>query len=256
MSWWEYIDVLGHKECKFSAGFMCKILIFQFMLTQIKSDFENAIFSLVLVTGIFRSYVIWWMPWDLTDDKSLLVQVMSWCRQTSNHYLSQCWPRSMLPFGITWPQLVKQNNTVSDYSTRRVIYPISYSNIQYNQTVHCQKFNNGKFPQSQFWVTIPQILNWLEWTMCYFYNTHGTKLIPGANFTNTISIMIQIWWKIHSALIKGVFKWSLWNFAPGTTTDVVMVCANGTFYSGNMSPLYWSGTCCTIHRKAKYLIHW
>ena len=46
-----------------------------------------------------------WMPWDL-DDKSTLVQVMAWCRQATSHYLSQCWPWSMSPNGITRPQWV------------------------------------------------------------------------------------------------------------------------------------------------------
>ena len=41
-----------------------------------------------------------WMPPDLTDDKSTLVQVMAWCRQAWSHYLSQCWPRSMSPNGV------------------------------------------------------------------------------------------------------------------------------------------------------------
>ena len=49
-----------------------------------------------------------WMPWDLTDDKSTLVQVMAWYRQATSHYLSQCWPRSMLPYGITMPQWVNK----------------------------------------------------------------------------------------------------------------------------------------------------
>ena len=37
------------------------------------------------------------------------------------------------------------------------------------------------------------------------------------------SIVIQIRWKFHSALIQVVVKWSLWNFAHGTT--VVVTCA-------------------------------
>ena len=45
-----------------------------------------------------------WMPWDLTDDKSTLVQVMAWCHQTC---LSQCWPRSKSTYGVTRPQWVK-----------------------------------------------------------------------------------------------------------------------------------------------------
>ena len=46
------------------------------------------------------------MPIDLTDGKSTLVQVMAWCRQATSHYLSQCWHRSMSPYGITRPQWV------------------------------------------------------------------------------------------------------------------------------------------------------
>ena len=32
---------------------------------------------------------------------------MACCHQATSHYLSQCWPRSMLPCGITRPQWVK-----------------------------------------------------------------------------------------------------------------------------------------------------
>ena len=51
----------------------------------------NGIFNLVLLTGIFRSShdnALQWMPQDLTDDKSTLVQVMAWCRQATSHYLT------------------------------------------------------------------------------------------------------------------------------------------------------------------------
>ena len=41
-----------------------------------------------------------WMPQNIIDDKSTLVQVMSWCYQAPSHYLSQCWSRSMLPYAI------------------------------------------------------------------------------------------------------------------------------------------------------------
>ena len=55
--------------------------------------------------GISYEIALRWMPLDLTD-KSTLVQVMAWCRQETSHYLSQCWPRSMLPNGVTRPQWV------------------------------------------------------------------------------------------------------------------------------------------------------
>ena len=70
---------------------------------------ENVIFNLVLLIGIFRSShdnALWWMPQDLTDDTSTLVQVMAWCRQATSHYLSQCWFSSLSPCGVARPQWV------------------------------------------------------------------------------------------------------------------------------------------------------
>ena len=50
-----------------------------------------------------------WMSLDFTDDQSTLVQ---------SHYLAQCWPRSLSPYGITRPQwvmLLKDPNWVVSY---------------------------------------------------------------------------------------------------------------------------------------------
>ena len=38
-----------------------------------------------------------------------LVLVMAWCRQATGHYLSQCWPISLSPYGVTRPQWVNNN---------------------------------------------------------------------------------------------------------------------------------------------------
>ena len=53
--------------------------------------------------GISYEIALGWMPQDLTDDKSTLVQVMAWYRHATSHYLSQCWTRSLSPYGITRP---------------------------------------------------------------------------------------------------------------------------------------------------------
>ena len=71
--------------------------------------FKKVILKLALVNGgwgISYEIDLRWMLLDLTDDKSTLVQVMAWCRQAPSHYLSQCWPRSMSPNGVTRPQWV------------------------------------------------------------------------------------------------------------------------------------------------------
>ena len=69
-----------------------------------KWNFRQVIFKLISVTdgwGISCEIAHRWMLRDLTDDKLILVQVMAWCRQATCHYLSQCWPRSLSPYGVT-----------------------------------------------------------------------------------------------------------------------------------------------------------
>ena len=56
--------------------------------------------------GISCDTALIWMSLNCTDDQSKLVQVMAWCRQATSHYLSQCWPSSMSPYGVTRPQLL------------------------------------------------------------------------------------------------------------------------------------------------------
>ena len=60
-----------------------------------------------MVAEVSYEIALRWMPLDLTDDKSTLVQVMAWCHQAPSHYLSQCWPRSMSPNDVTRLQWVK-----------------------------------------------------------------------------------------------------------------------------------------------------
>ena len=38
---------------------------------------------------------------DHTDHKSTLVQVIACCCQARSHYLSECWPRPLSPYGVT-----------------------------------------------------------------------------------------------------------------------------------------------------------
>ena len=73
-------------------------------------NFRLVIFKQILVIdvwGISCEIALIWMTLDFTDDQSTLVQVMAWCHQATSHYLSQCWPRSLSPSGVTRPQWVK-----------------------------------------------------------------------------------------------------------------------------------------------------
>ena len=76
-------------------------------------NFRYVIFKQILVIdgwGISCEIALIWMSSDFTDDQSTLVQVMAWCRQATSHYLSQCWPRSLSPNGVTRPQWVKSSH--------------------------------------------------------------------------------------------------------------------------------------------------
>ena len=73
-------------------------------------NFRHVIFKPILVIDgwdIPCEIALLWMSLDITDDQSSLVLVMAWCRQATSHYLSQCWPRSLSPFGVTRPQWFK-----------------------------------------------------------------------------------------------------------------------------------------------------
>ena len=63
------------------------------------------------VCDISSEIALRWTSRDHSDDKSTLVQVMAWCRQATSHYLNQCWPRSLPPYGVTRPQWVNCEST-------------------------------------------------------------------------------------------------------------------------------------------------
>ena len=81
-------------------------------------NFRHVIFKQILVIdggGISCEIALIWMSLDFTDDQSLLVQVMAWCRQATSHYLSQCWPRSLTLYGVTRPLWVTPSSLKSKH---------------------------------------------------------------------------------------------------------------------------------------------
>ena len=72
-------------------------------------------FSISFYWVVSKDNALRWMLRDLINDKSILVQVLAWCHQATSHYLCQCWPSSMLPYGITRPQWVKCHSAWSHW---------------------------------------------------------------------------------------------------------------------------------------------
>ena len=93
-----------------------------------------------------------WMSLVFTDDHSTLVQVMAWCCQATSHYLSQCWPRSLLPYGVTRPQWInakevwlhKHWNYISFTSSHQNKLHSEYKTIRYIANFMTLKLNMGQ----------------------------------------------------------------------------------------------------------------
>ena len=86
----EFLKSLGAGRC----GCNSKSIIFKFPLQNIN-------------LGTHCKIALMWMSWNVRNQKSTLVQVMSWCHQATSQYLSQCWLRSLSPCGTTRPHWVK-----------------------------------------------------------------------------------------------------------------------------------------------------
>ena len=87
-----------------------------------KVNFRWVIFKLILVVndwGMSCETALIWMSLDHIYGELTLVQTMAWCRQATSHYLSQCWPRSLSPYGVTRPQWF--NITTTKQSTTKPI---------------------------------------------------------------------------------------------------------------------------------------
>ena len=79
--------------------------------------------------GISCEIVLILLSLDFIDDQSTLVQVMVWCRQATSHYLSQCWPRSLSPHGVTRPQCVNMYMSKINQEWSAKLIPVDYQHI-------------------------------------------------------------------------------------------------------------------------------
>ena len=96
--------------------------------------------------GISCGIVLRWKPLDRTDAKWTLVQVMAWCHQATNHYLSQCWLSSFSPYGVTMPQWI---NTLMPRQNG-LHFPVNLLewkllNFKYNFTEICSLKSNWQY---------------------------------------------------------------------------------------------------------------
>ena len=98
-------------------------------------NFIYVIFKPILVIdgwGISFEIAIILMSPDFTNNQSTLVQVMAWYCQTTSHYLSQCWPRSLSLYGVTRPEWVNGDSGrwICQISPIHMYYPVCDSTLQ------------------------------------------------------------------------------------------------------------------------------
>ena len=82
--------------------------------------------SVIDILSISCEIVLRWKQPDLTDDLSTLVQVMT----ASSHFLTQSWPESMSPLGITSPQWVKGKLLVFTFQCSTPSTPSSGTSVR------------------------------------------------------------------------------------------------------------------------------
>ena len=144
------------------------------------------------------------MSLDLTDDELILVQVMAWCRQATSHYLNECLPTSLIPFGITRPQWV--NLSHGEYFRENIkmyLHFLSFSNIAMVQVIEILPLGRqGSFYWAQsiplllmtwchkepghqkpwYWPTFPWIFcpqherHWYSCLIIFFISQHATVM--------------------------------------------------------------------------------
>ena len=110
-------------------------------------------------------------PWLLSRKSifnllsSILFQVMAWCRQATSHYLSQCWPRSMSPYGVIRPQWLKFS----------ICLQMSNSNVKIDR-LYLTYWSIGTEPLvTPIMITVNQSTVWDHWRCICYLNIYLHK---------------------------------------------------------------------------------
>ena len=107
-------------------------------------NFRHVIFKQILVIdgwGIPCEIALILMSLDFPDDQSTLVQVMAWCRQATSHYLSQCWPRSLLAYGVimSFKDEIQASDSENCILKQKVDMFGNNNRVQHNATQCCNQ---------------------------------------------------------------------------------------------------------------------
>ena len=157
-----------------------------------------------------------WVVLDPTDDESKLVQVMAWCHQTTSHFLKQCWPRSMSPYGITrlqWDKADLHSNffivecvTSQSHNRTTLFYIWIYQLpllIQQLQKLLLDGYSRHCLPNSSVWCIIA------EWTF------NGSNIPP--------PVASYKLWNMARCQSQSSHEGFQWNRKPAS---ILKICSN------------------------------
>ena len=108
--WYHFRQISQISAMRSQLGKLGVYQLTHWPLESLNEIFRYVIFKQILVIdgwGISCEIALRWMSLNLTDDKSTSLQVMAWCHQPTSYYLSQYWPTSLSPYGVTRIQWVK-----------------------------------------------------------------------------------------------------------------------------------------------------
>ena len=116
---------------------------------------------------------------------------MAWCRQATSHYLSQCWPRSVSPYGITRPQRVNIQHFLQLTSPVTLASVDQVPNLRhhvspfkwYNYAWHfvsccswCIHFLNHTYHNFPAWISVIFVMTLVKWfSQISFIWTHWKR---------------------------------------------------------------------------------
>ena len=152
--------------------------------------------------GVSCKIALRWMSPALTGEKSTMVQVMAWCRQATSHYLSQCWPKSMLLYGITRPQYVNYTKLYigfmpsvrlshipcplcNSYSSGWILFHIRHKwSLTREGVSRIMTFDLDLYLQGHSAMTFQKTAKIWHVLSCPFYSTYSSGLILSILSTN------------------------------------------------------------------------
>ena len=117
---------------------------------------------------------------------------MAWCRQATSHYLSQCWPRSMSPYGVIGPQWV--HNCRSRYKAWHIPLPSNPWQVKLpvGQVDLGKVFFRNHISMTWCKTAVSPLL--MHWTYCRLVLSHRYDLYwKMLNFGSQTSEFFYIW---------------------------------------------------------------